>query len=116
MSRADFTKDPEAVAALKLLSDRYRMQITLLPDGISEEFCMRLSNYVNFMLDTRILGPAILPAVQLGDGVACPYCLAPITAMHMNPADHSASCEYRAAFMRWALGEIKITRTLKAGH
>lgn len=97
---------PELAAAIRRVAELSKgdVMITMVPPGATTEFCDRLRAYVSFLLDVRLPGPMVLPAVKQGSGLICPYCAAPVRSTKMTSLDdHARKCEFRIAITRWAM-------------
>ncbi len=104
---------PKERAAIKLLAERARLMVALVPEGVPDEFCMKLTAFVNYLLDVRMLPSLPMPAVKVGDGMSCPYCHVRVTTDPASFSDHLQACDFRKAIERWAMGNMQIDSELK---
>lgn len=95
--------------AVKVLSKRRRIMLTIVPEGASEELCKRVTTWTDYILDTGLLPPIPIPATLKGDYLTCPYCGVSIDAQFPKKLHvHKEGCDWRQAVQRWAYANMVI--------
>lgn len=103
----------EEVEALRVLAERNRLLVTIVPEGASDRFVASLSVFVNYLLDIQLLPVLPLPAVKSGDGLVCPYCGVPASTKP-EYENHAPDCRFRQAIERWAAASMQIDQEFPA--
>jgi hypothetical protein len=99
----DFSKAEQD--ALKLLADKGRLLVIVVPEDAPDGFVARLTTWSNYILDTKIMLPLPTPVVRKGNGLVCPYCNLPATS---EPRLHGIDCDWREAILRWSAAQLQI--------